>query len=137
MVASAATTHGPAAAARHCSAAAASLPLTAAAAMPELPEVEGARRLVEREAVGKRIDKAIVADDSSARACQGWPALPAAAATGALRCLHCAPRSAAARRGAAAACLPHATRSALPASCLHASSAPRPPCLVPRPCRGD
>jgi hypothetical protein len=33
--------------------------------MPELPEVEGARRLVERAAVGKRVVEAIVADDTS------------------------------------------------------------------------
>ncbi len=33
--------------------------------MPELPEVEGARRLVDRTAVGKTISKAVVADDES------------------------------------------------------------------------
>ena len=33
--------------------------------MPEIAEVEGARRLVERNCVGKRIAKAIVADDDS------------------------------------------------------------------------
>ncbi len=33
--------------------------------MPELPEVEGARRLTERAAVGKRVLEAIVADDTS------------------------------------------------------------------------
>lgn len=33
--------------------------------MPELPEVEGARRLVQRTVVGKRVAKAVVADDES------------------------------------------------------------------------
>lgn len=33
--------------------------------MPELPEVEGARRLTERAAVGKRVLEAIVAEDTS------------------------------------------------------------------------
>jgi formamidopyrimidine-DNA glycosylase len=33
--------------------------------MPELPEVEGARRLVKRNCVGKRVTKAIIADDDS------------------------------------------------------------------------
>ena len=33
--------------------------------MPELPEVEGARRLVARTCVGKTVVKAIVAEDDS------------------------------------------------------------------------
>ena len=33
--------------------------------MPELPEVESARRLVERHCLGKRILKATAADDDS------------------------------------------------------------------------
>ena len=37
--------------------------------MPELPEVEGARRLVERHCVGKHIVKAIVAEDESEWCC--------------------------------------------------------------------
>lgn len=57
------------------------------AVMPELPEVEGARRLAEREVVGKRVDKAVVADDTSAwllresaRRCSALlPPLPATA----------------------------------------------------------
>ena len=44
--------------------------------MPELPEVEGARRLVKRNCVGKRITKAIIGDDDSesggSRALAGW-----------------------------------------------------------------
>jgi formamidopyrimidine-DNA glycosylase len=46
--------------------------------MPELPEVEGARRLVERNCLGKKIAVAVVEeDDSESGGCTSkhpWPA---------------------------------------------------------------
>jgi hypothetical protein len=45
--------------------------------MPELPEVEAARRLAERSAVGKLIASAVVADDDSE--CRRWRLAPGAA----------------------------------------------------------
>lgn len=40
-------------------------PYQAPTTMPELPEVEGARRLAERNCVGKTIQQVVVADDES------------------------------------------------------------------------
>lgn len=37
--------------------------------MPELPEVEAARRLIQSSCVGRKIEKCIAADDDSKSAC--------------------------------------------------------------------